>query len=207
MEELRPRRDKSSGGLKIALRALQREWNKEAALHPAHQRGYVAEYSNRQRRHDGKASRPQWKATRPIDVSTMTTIYGIADPRDHVIRYVGKTSRAVVERLGEHELKPSNKNVGEWLRGLRAQGVSAEVIVLETCPRTHWQDREIYWIAKLRKEHRLLNIAKGGKFYGPPKGDIAHRASMAFHRRAIARSGPVKIFTPEEVAEFARQRT
>jgi hypothetical protein len=29
---------------------------------------------------------------------------------------------------------------------------------------------------------------------------------MAFHRKAIARSGPVKVFTPEEIAEFERQR-
>jgi len=136
-----------------------------------------------------------------------TFIYGLADPRDHVVRYVGETSRTLAQRLSEHEFKPSNKNVSEWLKSLRAQGVSPEAIVLETCPRSRWQEREIYWIAKLRNEHSLMNVAKGGKFYGRPKGNLTKRLSMAFHRKAIARSGSVKVYTPEEIAEFARQRS
>jgi hypothetical protein len=127
-------------------------------------------------------------------------IYGLADPRDHAVRYIGKTQRALRERLHEHEFKPSNRAVGEWLKEMRSQKVRAEIVVLEVCKAFRWQEREIHWIAKLRKEHGLLNIAKGGRFYGPPKGKPAARASQAFHRRAIARSGPVRHLSPEEIA-------
>jgi hypothetical protein len=127
-------------------------------------------------------------------------IYGLADPRDHVVRYVGKTSRPLWERLREHEFKPSNQAVCEWLKALRLAGAAAEVVVLEVCKKFRWQEREIHWIAQLRKEHGLLNIAKGGKFYGPPQGKPAARATQRFHRLVIARSGPVKHLSREEIA-------
>jgi len=126
-------------------------------------------------------------------------IYGLCDSRDHVVRYVGKTHRHLCDRLYEHEFKPSNRSVCEWLKTLRSAGAKAEAVVLEVCKNFRWQEREIHWIATLRKEHGLLNVAKGGKFYGPPKGKSAAIATQAFHRKSIARSGPVKHLAREEI--------
>jgi len=143
----------------------------------------------------------------PRPGEAMAIIYGLADPRDHAVRYVGKTNRSPSERLWEHEFKPSNQRVAEWLRTLRADGVEAEVLVLETCAKKAWQEREIYWIKRYRGEKRgLLNIAKGGVYYGPSGKSASYEAGRAFHRKAIARSGPVRIYTPKEIAEFSKRR-
>jgi hypothetical protein len=126
-------------------------------------------------------------------------IYGICDPRDHVVRYVGKTRGPLLDRLHGHEFTPSNQALCEWLKALRTQGVRAEIRALEVCENFRWQDREIYWIAKIRKEHKLLNVAKGGRFYAAPKGNLEKCASQRFQRLTIARSGPVRHLSREEI--------
>lgn len=63
-------------------------------------------------------------------------VYGLSDPRDGQLRYVGKTIRGLSRRLRTH-LYPrflrekSHKN--HWLRALVALGLKPEIEVLEEC--------------------------------------------------------------------------
>jgi len=109
-------------------------------------------------------------------------IYGISDPRDHVIRYVGKTQNTLAQRLWEHEFSPSNARVGAWLRQMRADGVTPEITVLEICLKYRWKLCEEFWIAALSSKENLLNISIGGRFDDPRnrKGKAWKRAKARF---------------------------
>jgi hypothetical protein len=89
-------------------------------------------------------------------------IYGLADPRDHVIRYVGKTCGGLGHRLDWHIREPTNRGMAEWLGGLWLCGVRPEIAVLEVCHCAKWEASERSWIARLRKVSSLLNVEDGG---------------------------------------------
>jgi hypothetical protein len=90
-------------------------------------------------------------------------IYGLADPRDHEIRYVGKTSLELGARLDWHIKEPTNRGMAEWLGTLWLCGIRPEIAVLEVCHVTSWEKSERSWIARLRKVGRMLNIEDGGE--------------------------------------------
>jgi hypothetical protein len=123
-------------------------------------------------------------------------IYGIADPRDHEIRYVGKTQNALEQRLWEHEFQPSNSRVCSMLKGMRRAGLKPEIVVLEICLKHRWHRREEFWIAALSSGGRLLNRSIGGRFDDPKRrhGKGWDRAKKR-HDRAMENS-PVKFIDP-----------
>jgi len=110
-------------------------------------------------------------------------IYGISDPRDHIIRYVGKTQNALEQRLWEHEFQASSVRVEAWLKGLRSAGVKAEMTVLEICLKNRWKLSEEFWIAALSCNENLLNISIGGRFDDPRRrhGKAWKRAKARFN--------------------------
>jgi len=123
-------------------------------------------------------------------------IYGISDPRDHVIRYVGKTHKELEQRLWEHEFNPSNVRVEAWLKGLRKDGVKAEMTVLEICLKYRWKLSEEFWIAALSPNENLLNISIGGRFDDPRNrhGKAWKRAKARFDE--AKNHGPVRFVSP-----------
>jgi hypothetical protein len=90
-------------------------------------------------------------------------IYGLADPRDHVIRYVGKTSLPLGARLDWHMKEPTNQRMAEWLCELEWKGIRPEIAVLEICHVTKWENTERMWIARLRAVSSMLNVEPGGE--------------------------------------------
>lgn len=115
-------------------------------------------------------------------------IYGLLDPRDRLIRYVGKSSSGIT-RAKQH-LQPSrrageNPDTNTWLDNLTDDGAKYEIVVLDYVddPLAHsrdcwwWTginstalyDRERWWIAYGRASGwPLTNNADGGdgKAYG-----------------------------------------
>lgn len=64
-------------------------------------------------------------------------IYGLMDPRDRCLCYVGKTHKRRELRLAEHierALDGSTAPVHQWIRELTVLGLSPEVFVLERVP-------------------------------------------------------------------------
>lgn len=79
----------------------------------------------------------------------MTTIYGLIDPRDQIVRYVGQTKQSPHKRLIGHlsvsKYMPQTL-IGEWIRRLAVDGIKPEIIVLELVQDDQADEAEIRWI-------------------------------------------------------------
>jgi len=76
----------------------------------------------------------------------MTTyIYGLIDPTDHKIKYIGRTSR-LYQRWQQHveEVEPTVK--GEWIIRLRAAGITPTLLILDQVEHGATGDIENWWI-------------------------------------------------------------
>ena len=133
-------------------------------------------------------------------------IYGLADPRDHVIRYVGKTHATLAERLWQHEFTPSNRRVGAWLRRLRREGVSAEIIVIEICLKYRWHRREEFWIAAMKPAWHLLNISLGGRWDAPRNRKGKEWGKARARTVGCEKHGPVRFLSRDEIAAMNLSR-
>lgn len=100
-------------------------------------------------------------------------IYGLKDPRDGLIYYVGKSNHP--ERRKREHLEDATTNAARvgWLNDLKAACLEPELVILERVDRNDWQRAEVYWIAKGYEDGwPLVNIAKGGGGDGrPPQPD------------------------------------
>jgi hypothetical protein len=75
------------------------------------------------------------------------TIYGLADPVDHQLRYIGKTVNAE-QRYLNHRSNFSGSWLGQWVSGLRAQQVYPELIIIEeNVHHLKANEAEHFWIA------------------------------------------------------------
>ena len=115
-------------------------------------------------------------------------IYGIADPRDHVIRYVGWTKQSLRARLSKHISAPVGQYMARWLGGLVDAGIMPEIVPLQWC--FDYEAAERFWIARMRAIGTLLNVTDGGR--GNRRRCIGSRLKTI--------GGPVKVFSKEEVA-------
>lgn len=84
-------------------------------------------------------------------------IYTLTDPRDDTIRYVGKTTKAPLERLAQHLGSPTNPAMRVWLTTLGSQGLLPKMDTVATVPVERLAAEEAKQIAKHARTHRLLN--------------------------------------------------
>ena len=92
-------------------------------------------------------------------------IYGLVDPMDQAIRYVGKTATSLEARLSGHLNNPTSRGMRNWIATLRGRGVAPDIIVLDICPRSLWWQTERRWIRLLRRHGNLLNVEDGGPHF------------------------------------------
>jgi hypothetical protein len=97
-------------------------------------------------------------------------IYGLVDPRDGMIRYVGKATGGVdglVKRLSRHCTEArcgKTSHRARWVASLLKEGFKPFVVVLEVVPAiADWQLIEREWIAFLRDRVDLTNTLPGGE--------------------------------------------
>lgn len=91
-------------------------------------------------------------------------IYGLIDPRDRALRYIGKSNNPK-KRLHRHliDARLARYHRECWLKGLLDAGLRPELIILEECPQDIWKEREQYWIAHYRERGAdLVNRTDGG---------------------------------------------
>ncbi len=78
-------------------------------------------------------------------------IYGLVDPRDRCLRYIGKTHKRRECRLAEHIEEAKNgadTHVYKWIRQLLNADIEPEVFVIERVPANEdWREAEIRNIA------------------------------------------------------------
>lgn len=133
----------------------------------------------------------------------VTYIYGLIDPRNHQLRYVGKTVLTPARRLVTHRWQArkakQKRHVLAWLSGLDADGVIPEIVEIERVPPLgDWEDAEQFWIAYFRFIGAdLCNLTVGGDGAPGAKASEARKAKMR------ARCGPLsplfgRPLTPEK---------
>jgi len=97
-------------------------------------------------------------------------IYGLYDPRNGLLRYIGKAINPK-QRLDLHVSESRhgrNTHKNQWVRKLISIGVIPEMRVLETIENSDdkdWQDRERWWIKAARNSgDPITNLDDGGRF-------------------------------------------
>lgn len=116
----------------------------------------------------------------------MIEIYGLLDPRDGKLRYIGKANSSQ-QRLSRHlsDVKRRNTPVYKWIREVLHLGLRPTIQVLEICEPALWKIRERAWIRGAREMGGvLLNVADGGDEPACPSHVRAANARKAINSRA-----------------------
>lgn len=97
-----------------------------------------------------------------------TIIYGLIDPRNNQLRYIGKTTCGLQRRLRLHltrrNLTPK-RHSSRWLAGLVAAGMEPEIFSIEEIAAVgDWVEAEQFWISYFRFIGAdLTNLVDGGE--------------------------------------------
>jgi len=92
-------------------------------------------------------------------------IYGLVDPVNGVIKYIGKTNNPK-RRVKEHNrlcnLKPNTKK-NIWIKNILDKGLKTSIVIVEVTDELKWKERERYWIKYYREITKdLTNTSDGG---------------------------------------------
>jgi group I intron endonuclease len=94
-----------------------------------------------------------------------TFIYGLWDPRNGRLRYVGKSDNPKQRLIGHVSIAKKELNpCASWIRSLLKQDLRPLVTVLEEVPVSEWEATERHWIEKCRDLGiKLTNLLDGGE--------------------------------------------
>jgi len=120
-------------------------------------------------------------------------IYGLRDPRDGKIKYVGQT-RNPRARYAGHVGVPAGRGLNakeQWIKDLRDLGTRPELVILE-CPDVgvETDKAERRWIHKAKSDGPLFNIKAVFDYLADDPG--------APTRSVELRGEPVKLFKPNK---------
>jgi len=103
-------------------------------------------------------------------------IYALVDPRDRIVRYVGRTyhpwQRFFSHRSGCDER--NNRRMHDWIEGLRARGKRPRFIILQSCSLRQSPAAEARWIRFFRMWGKLFN--------GPSRVRISYNSTDRYWR-------------------------
>jgi hypothetical protein len=92
-----------------------------------------------------------------------TFIYGLCDPRNGELRYVGKT-RNPRRRLSRHTTELKNDYRSNWIRSLLSDGFKPEMFIIEDVSDDKWDEAERFWISYFKYiGANLTNLSGGGR--------------------------------------------
>lgn len=99
-------------------------------------------------------------------------IYGLYDPRNDELKYVGKTkAKRLSERLKEHIRKAKREQTSprdRWIVELLDKSKKPYIIVLDECIRNDYGEAEKWWIALCKDlGFELTNLTDGGEEGSP----------------------------------------
>jgi len=140
-------------------------------------------------------------------------IYGLFDPRNGELRYVGKTEGSLRIRLQHHLYRArhskSNTYKANWLRSVLDAGLTPEVVELETAPdASSLADAECWNISYYRSLGcRLTNLTKGGEGASGYRHTEATKRRMAEKKRGIPSHRRGIVQTPEARLKCSMTKT
>lgn len=88
----------------------------------------------------------------------LTLIYALVDPRDDVVRYVGRTTDPygrMRAHLGDRDHEGAAKQ--RWTAALHELGIEPRMVVLQAVEHADAPDAERCWISRYALEHKLFN--------------------------------------------------
>ncbi len=100
-------------------------------------------------------------------MSETTFIYGLFDPRNYSLRYIGKSDNPNL-RLKQHihfaiNRTKSRSHKDKWLRSLLSERLEPSIEILEEVSIDKWEEAESAWIAECREFGlNLTNETSGG---------------------------------------------
>lgn len=138
-----------------------------------------------------------------------TFIYGLIDPTQNTLRYIGKSNKPKY-RFNEH-LKDTKAATHKtrWIRAMQKSGVPPQMIILEEVPKSEWQDAEVWWIAYFKGlGAKLTNATMGGDGNCDPSAETMakwkaqtnspeRRAQISAHNKGLPGPNKGKTFSPE----------
>jgi hypothetical protein len=95
------------------------------------------------------------------------TIYSLIDPRDEIIKYIGKTVQKEA-RYRQHIYqwkrdKGRHNKVNSWIKSLHNHGLKPLFEIIDECPESEWKEYERGYIALLKScGATLKNSTNGG---------------------------------------------
>jgi len=125
----------------------------------------------------------------------MAHIYGLVDPRNNKVRYVGKTSD-LKERLAGHirDCRKSNTAKNNWIARLLSLGFEPEIVVIEECEEKDWQERERHWISVYPN---LTNWTAGG--------DGGRQSDECIKQHWVGSKNPASVLSERAIIEIRRK--
>jgi len=143
-----------------------------------------------------------------MNPSKSVFIYGLIDPRNNQLRYIGK-SIDPPKRLKDHikESKGSRRNNHNynWIRQLLAEGLRPVLEILEEIPEDDWREREMDWISAARIVGlELTNRTDGGE--GVSSYTNRGRTISDEHRENLSKALKGRVFTEEQKRNMSKNR-
>lgn len=139
-----------------------------------------------------------------------TFIYGLFDPRDCRLRYIGKADNPQ-KRLSKHitaAKKGQRTHKDDWVRLLLSEGLEPAIEVLEECSAESWQEVERLWIAKCREfELDLTNNTDGGEGIIDSTGEIREKIRQKAIGRRHSEETKRKLAAIRPTDEMRRQNS
>ncbi len=135
------------------------------------------------------------------------SIYTLTDPRDGTVRYVGKTTKTLPERLAGHLASPTNPAMRLWLSTLSAQHFVPTITQVSVVSETRLDEEEQRLIRKhARDGARLFN----SPYYRQHLGDLTNAAAVGRPQAALLVEAPLErlhAFCVKQMAPIAAART
>ena len=95
----------------------------------------------------------------------MVKIYGLICPVSKKIRYIGKTSKSLKQRLKQHLSETKQTTYKQkWIKSLKDKNLYPEIVLINNVLESDWIEKERFYI-KLFKDcgFKLTNISEGGE--------------------------------------------
>lgn len=119
-------------------------------------------------------------------------IYGLLDPRNYELRYIGKTN-SIEARLRQHLYDARNgakNHKCDWIRLLLSKDLKPIICILEEVTKENWQEVEKRFIADAKENGlRLTNFLEGGQGFTTDNHPLKGKRLSEEHKRKISKGG------------------